>query len=191
MNSQRLRRAINVILEEIGEDPTRDGLLETPARVARAMIDDLFSGYKIKDPKTLLKTFANPTYKGIVLLKNCPLVSTCEHHLLTFEGVCHVAYIPGRRIVGLSKIARVVDAYARRLQVQERLTQQIADCINDGLKAKGVLVTIAASHSCMVIRGVEKPGTITVTSEVRGVFARDSSAKAEVFQLLKEDSSGH
>lgn len=178
--------AIETLLRAIGEDPERDGLKETPGRVARSFMNDLCSGYEI-DPFEYLKTFEGESYGGIVLVKDIPVVSFCEHHLLIFKGHCHCAYIPDGRIVGLSKIARVVDAYARRLQVQERLTTQIADCLSDGLKAKGVLVTIAAEHSCMAIRGVQKAGALTVTSEIRGLFKDDAAAKAEVFQLLQEN----
>lgn len=178
------------ILEAIGEDPERDGLKETPARVAKSYLEDFCRGYE-ENPLDFLKTFDNHSYSGIVLLKDIEFTSLCEHHLLVFQGHVHVAYIPSEnRIVGLSKIGRVVEAYARRLQVQERLTSQIADCLDKGLKPKGVLVTIAAEHSCMSIRGIQKAGSLTVTSEIRGLFQKDASAKAEVFQLLRENLKG-
>lgn len=182
-----IETAVRNLLRAIGEEPERDGLKETPTRVAKSFINELCAGYAI-EPITLLKTFEEERYSGIVLVKDIPLVSLCEHHLLPFYGKCHIAYIPEGRVVGLSKLARVVEAYARRLQVQERLTTQIADCLMTGLKAKGVLVTIAAEHSCMAIRGVSKVGAVTVTAEIRGIFKEDASAKAEVYQLLKEDT---
>lgn len=178
--------AVVALLTALGEDPTRPGLLETPRRVASAFLNDLCSGYKIEPASFLEKTFPSDGYDGIVLVRDIPIISSCEHHLLPFTGICHCAYIPNGRIVGLSKFARVVDAFARRLQVQERLTHQIADCLEAALKPQGLLVTISAEHSCMVIRGVQKAGTKTVTSEIRGVFREDGSARTEVFQLLNQ-----
>jgi GTP cyclohydrolase I len=185
-NLVAIELAIRNVLSAIGEDPDRPGLRETPGRVAKSFLDDLCTGYEI-NPLDVLKTFEDESYGGIVLVRDIPFVSLCEHHLLIFSGVCHCAYIPNGKIVGLSKIGRVVDAYARRLQVQERLTKEIADCLHKGLDARGVLVTIAAEHTCMSIRGVEKAGALTVTSEIRGLFKTDASAKAEVFQLLNEN----
>lgn len=181
-----IQASVHALLTAIGEDPNRDGLKETPNRVAKSFLNELCSGYKI-DPTTLFKTFEPDGYQGIILVKDIPLTSLCEHHLLVFSGHCHVAYIPNGKVIGLSKIARVVDVFARRLQVQERLTNQIADCLMQGLDAKGVLVIIAAEHSCMAIRGVAKVGAVTVTAEIRGIFATDPSVKNEAYQLLKED----
>lgn len=182
----RAERAVKELLLALGEDVKREGLRETPRRVASAFITDLCSGYKQNPATFLKKTFPADGYEGIVLVRDIPIISSCEHHLLPFTGICHCAYIPNGRIVGLSKFARVVDAFSRRLQVQERLNHQIADCIEDALKPQGLLVTISAEHSCMVIRGVQKAGTKTVTSEIRGVFRTDASARAEVFQLLNQ-----
>jgi GTP cyclohydrolase I len=181
-----IETSVRNLLRAVGEDPERDGLKETPHRVAKTFIHELCSGYAIK-PETLLKTFEPVGYGGIVLVKDISFVTLCEHHLLPFSGLCHVAYIPKKRVVGLSKIVRVVDAFARRLQVQERLTTQIANCIERGLRAQAVLVIVSAEHSCMAFRGVNKANSLTVTSELRGLFKDKPEARAEVYQLLKEE----
>ncbi len=172
------------ILDGVGEDPKRDGLLETPARAAKAM-QDLTAGYQVEDPGALLKTFENDAdAHDMVIVRDIPFHSLCEHHMLPFHGAAHVAYIPGDRIVGLSKFARLVDAYARRLQVQERLTQQIANTIDETVSPLGVLVVLEAAHTCMSMRGVQKLGSTTITSAVRGVFETKPEARAEGMSLI-------
>lgn len=167
------------------EGGTRAGLQETPGRVAAAWVDHWAAGYRV-DPRQLLKTFEDGAedYDEIVLEKNIPVYSHCEHHLAPFFGVAHVAYIPSNRIVGLSKLARVVDAYARRLQVQERLTRQVAMCIEEALEPKGVAVVIECRHMCMESRGVARQGITTVTSKMLGVFLTGSTARAEFLSLI-------
>lgn len=177
--------AVASILENIGEDAKRDGLQRTPHRVAKSMIYDLFWGYAA-DPKEHITLFEPDGYTGIVLVEDIPLVSTCEHHMLPFVGVAHVAYIPKDKVLGLSKFARVIDVFARRLQVQERLTHQIAEFLQQELQPQALLVNIAAEHTCMTLRGVQKPGARTKTSELRGAFKDDPAARAEVFQMLAE-----
>ena len=185
MDTQRLERAVREILEAVGEDPSREGLLETPARVAR-MYQEIFSGLEA-DPKDFLKIFdEGPGHDELVLVKDIPLYSVCEHHLLPFIGRAHIAYIPKNgRIIGLSKFARIVDCFARRPQVQERLTGQIADFLFEQLEPLGVAVFIQAEHLCMTMRGVQKPGTKTVTSIVRGVFASDLSLQQTFLQMVR------
>lgn len=177
--------AVTRMLQYIGEDPQRGGLLETPKRVVKAW-DEWFSGYKI-DPSQLLKTFEDGAegVNEMVLLTDIPVMSHCEHHVAPFTGVAHVAYIPAGRIVGLSKIARVVDAFSRRLQVQERLTNQIADCFMNELKPLGAAVVIKAKHSCMSSRGVKVHSVDTTTSALRGVFMTDQAVRAEFMHLTK------
>lgn len=186
--------AISMLLDSIpGEDPKREGLLETPDRVAR-MYDEIFGGYGMNPAEVLSKTFAvdkaneitaGDIYQsGIVVVKDIPFYSHCEHHMVPFIGKVWVAYIPSERVVGLSKIARVVEGYARRLQIQERMTTQIADAIEDALRPLGVMVVIEAEHLCMAMRGVKKPGTNTVTSAVRGVFADKPEAREECMSLF-------
>lgn len=160
------------------------GIDDTPKRVAKMWVDELTNGYGI-DVSTLLgKTFPNEGYGGMVVIKDIPLVSVCEHHLVPFVGYAHVGYLPGDSVVGLSKIARTVNAYARRLQIQERVTKQVADAIEEHLKARGVIVVIEAEHLCMTIRGVQAPGTKTVTSEVRGSFNTNNEGEKEEFLRL-------
>ena len=178
-----IERAVRTILEAVGEDPDRDGLLETPRRVAR-MYAEMFSGLT-QDPARHLKVTFPENYDEMVLVRDIRFTSMCEHHLLPFSGVAHVAYIPNGRVTGLSKLARVVDEVARRPQVQERLTQQVADLIETELESKGVAVVICAEHSCMSIRGVRKPGCQTVTSAVRGLFKSNPASRAEVMSLIK------
>jgi GTP cyclohydrolase I len=180
----RIRAAVREILIAVGEDPDRDGLRETPARVARAY-EEIFSGLRT-DPSTLLTTVFEEDHEELVLVKDIELYSTCEHHLVPFHGVAHVGYIPGEdgRITGLSKLARLVDAYARRPQVQERLTSQIADTLMEQLKPRGVIVVVECEHLCMSMRGIRKPGARTVTSAVRGWFQRSQAARAEAMSLI-------
>ena len=183
----RIEKAVAELLEAIGEDPDRDGLLATPARVA-AMYEELFSGIDDDPERHLTVTFA-AEHDEMVMVKDIPFVSICEHHLVPFMGDAHVAYIPSDdgRITGLSKIARVVDGFARRPQVQERLTTEIADTIEKNLEPRGVLVVLEAEHLCMSMRGVRKPGTLTVTSAVRGVFRDNPATRAEAMSLISRD----
>lgn len=176
--------AIFDLLIAIGEDPHRDGLRETPARVARAY-RETFGGLH-DDPDDVLTTVVDEHHGELVIVKQIPMYSTCEHHLVSFHGVAHVGYLPGEdgRITGLSKIARLVDLYARRPQVQERLTGQIADAFMRKLSPRGVIVVVEAEHLCMSMRGVRKPGAITTTSAVRGQFKSDAAARAEALHLL-------
>lgn len=177
-------QGVRALLELVGEDVGRDGLAETPARYVKAM-RELTSGYDI-DPAALLKTFDNDgDYEEMVLVKDIAFYSLCEHHVLPFKGVAHVAYIPNGKIVGLSKLARLVDVFARRLQVQERLTVQIADTLNTVLKPVGAMVVVEAEHFCMCMRGVQKQGSCTVTSAVRGAFRDKPEARAEALSLMK------
>lgn len=185
MDKKKIEKAVRLFLEGIGEDPEREGLRETPARVAR-MCEDLFWGDK-KKASEVLTTLEGEKHDEIIFLKDIPLYSFCEHHILPFIGKAHIAYIPrGGRVTGLSKLARVVDILSRRLQVQERLTTQIADVINDILKPRGVMVIIEAEHLCMSMRGVKKPGTVTVTSVVRGLFRENPATRAEAISLLEK-----
>lgn len=185
VDREKIVRAIGMILEAIGEDPQREGLRGTPQRVAK-MYTELFSGMG-QDPGDPLKTcFQADGHDEIVLVKDIPFSSICEHHLLPFYGKAHVAYIPARgRIVGLSKLIRVIDIVSRRPQLQERLTTTVADTVNNRLAPKGVVVVIEAEHLCMNIRGVNKPGALTVTSAVRGVFRSNASSREEIMSLIK------
>ena len=184
----RIEAAVKEILIAIGEDPERDGLLETPARVAR-MYEECMGGLH-DDPTRHLKLFSDDSGSDeMVLVRDIPLYSMCEHHLLPFIGKCHIAYIPsGGRIIGLSKFARIVDSFARRPQVQERLTNMIADFINDSLQPLGVAVIIEAEHLCMTMRGARAAGSVTQTSALRGRMRSDARSRAEVLSLL---TSGH
>ena len=188
MNTKQIEQAVRMIIEAIGEDPDRAGLKETPARVAR-MYAELFAGIG-KDPAHTMKVLELADYDEIILVKDIPFASTCEHHLLPFLGQAHVAYLPeGGRITGLSKIARIVDLEARKLQVQERMTTAIADDIMSTLKPRGVMVVIEAEHLCMTIRGVQKPGAKAVTSVVRGIFRERESTRAEAMALIRGHST--
>ncbi|HXW33778.1 MAG TPA: GTP cyclohydrolase I FolE [Acidimicrobiales bacterium] len=180
----KVERLVAELLEAIGEDPTRDGLQATPRRVA-AMYEELFSGHE-RDPRRHLAVSFASEHDEMVMVRDIPFASLCEHHLVPFIGKSHVAYIPGveGRITGLSKLARLVEEYARRLQVQERMTTQIADTIEEVLAPRGVLVVVEAEHLCMSMRGVRKPGTLTVTSAVRGLFRDDPRTRAEAMQFL-------
>lgn len=178
----RLRRAVREMLAALGEDPDREGLLETPDRVAR-MYAEVFAGLHTDPAVFLQKTFTQK-HDEMVLVKDIEFASMCEHHLLPFSGKAHIAYLPNGRIVGLSKLARVVDAIARRPQVQERMTEEIADLIMTHLKARGVGVIVEASHSCMSVRGVRKPAAMTITSSMRGGFLDHPATRAELMSLV-------
>ena len=178
----RIRRAVREILFAVGEDPDREGLLETPDRVAR-MYAEVFAGLH-QDPRSYLQKLFTQKYDELVLVKDIRFESFCEHHLLPFIGSAHVAYIPNGRVVGLSKIPRVLDALAKRPQLQERLTEELADLLMAELKAKGVAVVIEATHSCMTIRGVHKSGSSMVTSALRGACKDRAATRAEVFALI-------
>jgi GTP cyclohydrolase I len=179
----RIEQAVREILLALGEDPQRDGLRRTPARVAR-MYAELFSGLRQK-PEEHLETTFDEDHHELVALRDIPFSSMCEHHLMPFEGKVHIAYIPGGRLVGLSKLARVVDAYSRRPQVQERLTAQIADLLAQKVHVTGCAVIIEATHTCMTCRGVRKPGSVMVTSALRGVLHTNQSTRAEALALLQ------
>lgn len=180
----RAEAAVRELLIAIGEDPDRQGLLDTPARVARAYKEMMAGLYT--DPDAVLNTTFDEQHDELVLVKQIPMYSTCEHHLLSFHGVAHVGYIPGEdgRVTGLSKIARVVDLYSKRPQVQERLTAQIADALMRKLAPRGAIVVVEAEHLCMAMRGVRKPGSITTTSAVRGQFKTDKASRAEALELI-------
>jgi GTP cyclohydrolase I len=177
--------AIRTLLEYAGDDPTREGLLDTPARVARAY-SEWFHGYTVNPVEYLSTTFEETEgYDEIVLLKNIRLETHCEHHMVPIIGTAHVAYLPRTRVVGISKLARVVEAYAKRLQIQEKLTAQVADAICDALDPRGVAVVIEAKHLCMTTRGVRKPGVSMITSAMRGCFRDTPEARAEVLNLIR------
>jgi len=182
----RIESAVREILLAVGEDPTRDGLRETPARVARALREQ-FSGLRMR-PEDVLTTVFDADHEEMVLVRDIELYSTCEHHLVPFVGRAHVGYIPNEKgqITGLSKLARLVDLYAKRPQVQERMTSQIADAMMNTLEPRGVIVIIEAEHLCMSMRGVRKPGAKTVTSAVRGSFLSSESTRAEAMSLLTD-----
>lgn len=185
MNQKKIEDAVKMFLEAIGENPQREGLQETPLRVAR-MCQEVFSGMNKEADQELFVCF-NEEHEEMVLVKDIPLYSFCEHHLLPFFGKAHVAYIPRKgRLTGLSKLARVVDIYSRRPQLQERLTSQIADSIMRVLHPLGVIVVIEAEHMCMTIRGVNKPGSKTLTSAVRGTFRSSEATRAEALSLIRE-----
>lgn len=179
---KRIEKAVREILAAVGEDPDREGLLETPARVAR-MYAEMFSGLR-QDPREHLKKVFTETYDEVVLVRDISFCSMCEHHLLPFIGKAHIAYAPKGKVLGLSKLARLVEAIARRPQVQERMTEEIANLLVEELDAKGVAVVVEASHSCMTIRGVRKPGSMCLTSAMKGIFRSNVSSRAEVMQLI-------
>lgn len=182
VDTARIERAVKEILSAVGEDPNREGLRETPARVAR-MYAELFAGLH-DDPRVHLRKFFTEQYDEMVLVRDISFNSTCEHHLLPFTGVAHIGYIPNGKVVGLSKLARVVESVSRRPQVQERMTEQIANLLIDELDVKGVAVVIEATHSCMTIRGVRKPGSVCVTSAMKGIFRSNLSSRSEVMTLI-------
>lgn len=183
VDHEKIEKAVRMILEAIGENPERNGLLETPQRVAR-MYEEIFQGMR-QDPKAYLSKTFDEAHEELVLVKDIPFYSMCEHHLVPFFGKAHVGYIPrGGRVTGLSKLARAVEAVAKRPQLQERLTTEVADSIVETLRPYGVIVVVEAEHMCMTMRGVKKPGAKTITSAVRGVFQKDSTARAEAMSLI-------
>ncbi len=184
VDSERLEKAVREILIAIGEDPDRDGLQETPARVARAYAEQ-FAGLG-QTPEDVLTTVFDVDHDEMVLVRDIEVYSTCEHHLVPFHGVAHVGYIPNQKgqVTGLSKLARLVDVYARRPQVQERMTSQIADALMNVLEPRGVIVVIECEHLCMTMRGVRKPGAKTITSAVRGDFRNSDKTRAEAMALI-------
>ncbi len=177
-----IAKAVRQILLAVGEDPDREGLLRTPQRVAK-MYEELFSGMQ-ENPADHLKVCFTERYDEMVVLRDIPFCSMCEHHLLPFMGKAHVAYLPSRKVAGVSKLARVVEGFARRPQVQERLTSQIADMLMDKLDARGAGVIIEANHTCMTIRGVRKPGALMITSAMRGLFKTNLATRTEAVNLL-------
>lgn len=183
VDHEKIEKAVRMILEAIGEDPDRSGIRETPKRFAK-MCDEIFQGMD-EDPKQYLAKTFDEDHEELVLVKDIPFYSMCEHHLLPFFGKAHVGYIPrGARVTGLSKLARAVEAVARRPQLQERLTTTVANSIMETLKPYGVIVVIEAEHMCMTMRGIKKPGSKTITSAVRGVFQKDPTARAEALSLI-------
>ena len=178
----RIERAVREILAAVGEDPDREGLLETPARVAR-MYAELFGGLH-HDPREHLRKFFTEPYDEVVLVRDISFQSMCEHHLLPFSGKAHIGYIPNGKVIGLSKLARVVEVVSKRPQVQERMTETVANLLVEELGAKAVAVVVEASHSCMTIRGIRKPGSLCVTSAMKGLFRSNLSSRAEVMQLI-------
>ncbi|WP_353855410.1 GTP cyclohydrolase I FolE [Bacillus sp. Bos-x628] len=186
INKELIERAVRDILKAIGENPDREGLLDTPKRVAK-MYEEVFSGLN-EDPKEHFKTIFGEDHEELVLVKDIAFHSMCEHHLVPFYGKAHVAYIPrGGKVTGLSKLARAVEAVAKRPQLQERITSTIADSMVETLNPHGVMIVVEAEHMCMTMRGVKKPGAKTVTSAVRGTFANSAAARAEVLSLIKND----
>jgi GTP cyclohydrolase I len=184
IDQPRIEAAVRELLLAIGEDPDRAGLHDTPARVARAY-GEMFAGLA-QDPLQVLATTFDEGHSELVLVKDISMYSTCEHHLVPFHGVAHVGYIPGHdgRVTGLSKLARLVEVYARRPQVQERMTRQIADALFEALSPRGVIVVIEAEHLCMAMRGIRKPGTTTMTSAVRGIFRENAATRSEAMSLI-------
>ena len=182
MDLERIQSAVREILIAVGEDPNREGLRDTPKRVAR-MYQELFSGLD-KDPSEHLKATFTEGYDELVVLRDIPFSSTCEHHLMPFQGHAHIAYLPDGQIVGISKLARVVDEFAHRPQTQERLTSLIADLLMEKLNAKGVAAVLTATHACMTCRGIQKAGSVMVTSAVRGRCKSDARTRSEVMTLL-------
>lgn len=184
IDTEKIETAVRMILEGIGEDPEREGLKDTPARVAR-MFKEICGGLE-NDPERHLETFFTEQHDEMVLVKNIPIYSICEHHLVPFFGKAHVAYIPNQgQLLGLSKLARIADEYAKRPQLQERLTSQIANSIMEKAKPRGVLVVVEAEHMCMTMRGVRKAGSRTITSAVRGLFQHNTATRAEAFALIR------
>lgn len=184
MDKKRIQNAVREILIAVGEDPDREGLLETPKRVAN-MYEEIFAGLT-EDPKQHIKLFNEQSNDEMVIVKDIPFYSMCEHHLLPFFGKAHIGYIPSdNKIIGLSKLARIVDNFAKKPQVQERLTSDIADFLNDNLQPKGVAVIMEAEHMCMTMRGARAAGSKTQTSALRGIMRTDAKTRAEVLSLLK------
>ena len=186
MDKKKIEKAVEMILEAIGEDPSREGLKRTPQRVAE-MFEEVLSGYAQVPAKELRVHYEKENYEEIVLVRDIPLYSICEHHMLPFFGKAHVAYMPHKdRVAGLSKIVRAVEALARRLQVQERLTKQIADTIMEAIAPQGVLVVIEAEHFCMTMRGIRKAGSRVMTSAMRGIFLKDARTRNEAMALIRK-----
>ncbi|AXF54878.1 GTP cyclohydrolase I FolE [Salicibibacter kimchii] len=184
MDHEKIEAAVRQLLEAVGDDPDREGVLETPARVAR-MYEEIFSGLN-EDPETHLRTIFGEEHEELVLVKDITFYSMCEHHLLPFFGKAHIGYIPKNgAVTGLSKLARAVETVARRPQLQERITSDVANALVETLDPHGVIVVVEAEHMCMTMRGIKKPGSTTVTSAVRGVFEKDASSRSEVLSLLK------
>ena len=182
VDQPRIEHAVREILAAVGEDPQREGLRDTPARVAR-MYAELFSGLR-DDPRRHLRKFFTEAYDEMVLVRDISFHSMCEHHMLPFSGKAHIGYVPNGRVVGLSKLARVVEDISRRPQVQERMTEQVANLLIEELDVKGVAVVIEAVHSCMTVRGVRKPGSVCVTSAMKGIFRSNLSSRSEVMTLI-------
>jgi len=182
MDKEKIMQGVRLMLEGIGEDPNRSGLKETPDRVAR-MFEEIFGGMNV-DPIETVKMLDSDRHDEIVLVRNIPFYSMCEHHLLPFIGVAHVAYLPGKGLMGISKLARIVDIHSRRLQIQERLTTDVAETIMTAVQPRGALAVIEAEHLCMTMRGVKKPGARTVTSVVRGIFRENPATRAEAMSLI-------
>jgi len=187
VNKTKIKKAVASIIEAIGEDPTREGLLDTPRRVAE-MYDELFSGLNV-DPEQELSVDFQEGHRDMVILKDIPFYSMCEHHLLPFYGVAHIGYIPNNkgRVVGASKLARVVEIISKRPQIQERMTEQIAKAISNALKPEGVVVVIQAEHMCMTMRGIKKPGSNIITSAIKGIFLQRADTRAEFFSLIQNN----
>ena len=179
-----MQKEVKEIIKKIGENPDREGLIETPKRVERAY-KEIFAGYE-QNPKDLMKTFTEGTCREMVILKNCEFYSTCEHHMFPFFGHISIGYIPNKKVIGISKLARLVDCFSKRMQIQERMTTQIADCIMEELDAKGVYVVCEGVHFCMRSRGVKKQDASMVTSAIRGVFEDSAEARQEFLSLIKE-----
>jgi GTP cyclohydrolase IA len=188
IDERRIARAVREILLAVGEDPEREGLLETPERVAAAYVQ-LFSGLA-KDPTRHLEGGFAEEARDLILIRDLPVASLCEHHLLPFAGKAHVGYVPNGRVAGFSELARVVEDYAKRPQLQERLTAQVADALHEKLGSSGAIVVVEAEHTCMSMRGAEVPGTVAVTVAARGVFEEDVARRAEVLALISGDRSG-
>jgi GTP cyclohydrolase I len=182
MDHDKIKRGVRLILEGIGDDPGREGLRETPDRVAR-MCEEIFGGIGV-DPANIVRTLESDSHDEIVLVRNIPFYSVCEHHLLPFIGVAHVAYLPAEKLMGISKLARIVDLHARRLQIQERLTTAVAETIMLAIEPRGAVAVIEAEHLCMTMRGVRKPGARTVTSVVRGIFRDRPATRSEAMSLI-------
>lgn len=183
IDKKKIEEAVKLFLEGIGEDPNREGLIETPDRIAR-MCEEIYAGPEMNIDEILKKRFKVENSE-MVLEKDITFYSTCEHHLLPFFGKVHIAYIPNKEVVGLSKLARTVEVYARRLQMQEQLTSQIADALCKNLNPKGVMVVIEAEHTCMTMRGIKKPGSKTVTIATRGAFEKDEALQRRFFDMLR------